>query len=208
MIVVGRKGGLRRFILYRLSSSHSIIYIMPYVGHQRSERQKAATITMYKQRWLPKPSTEDNKIDPTNPRLLSLARQKHKREMEKAKKLEYNSRRREQRICKRLEESQARAQKATEVVEERYERRLEKLEKETVCLKKDLARPEAHDRGASSRVQHAVQEALKHSSDSMGESYGVGAGETLLENGNPFSAPGTSLKTPISSPSKPPLPVD
>ena len=138
---------------------------MPYMGRQRSKLQKVATTAMYKRRWLQTPSTEANKTGLVNRHLPSQAQQKHRREMEEAKKLEYNSQRREKRMGKKLVELQARIQEA-EVLKERYKGRAEKWKKEKEFLKKEIARLKARDRRGSSRIQHAVQKAIKRGSES------------------------------------------
>jgi len=110
---------------------------------------------MHKRRWLPKPPVEAKEIDP---RLLSKERKEYKRELEKARRLEYNARRREQRALNRLEnaeyELQVRIKKAAELAEERYERKLEELRRETEDLRENLARLNARNRREPPRIQH------------------------------------------------------
>lgn len=120
---------------------------------------------MYEKRWLPKSPTEENTVTPESRRLLLQQQMKHRREIEKLKRLEYNSRRREQRAREEIRESQAQIEEVTEVVEEQYEERLEEWKKEKKCLKKDLARQNARVRREPSKIQHAVQKAAKRSGD-------------------------------------------
>lgn len=121
---------------------------------------------MRKRRWLPKsPSTADV-TDPKTRRLLSMERKKHKREIERLKKLVYNARRREWRMQERLRESHTQNQEASEAVGEQYEGRLEEWRKEKASLKRNITRLNARDRRGPSRTQHAVQRALAHSDTS------------------------------------------
>ena len=117
---------------------------------------------MQKRRWLPGSHAKTEVIDPANRRLLSRARKEHKREMEKVKKSEYNTRRREQRTREKLEESHAQVQEAVEATEAQYESRLEDLRREKEVLRKEVARLNAHVRREPSKIQHAVQKALNH----------------------------------------------
>jgi len=139
---------------------------MPLKGRQRSKRQKANAIAMQKRRWLPKSHPETKSIDPLNHRLLSQARKKRKRETEKAKKSEYNAARRERRLREELEESEARNQEVAESVAVQYEGQLEELKGEGKVLRKEVARLNARVRREPSKVQHAVQKALKHYKES------------------------------------------
>ena len=136
---------------------------MPLVGHQRSKRQKACTTAMREQKWLPKHPTTANTVDKTSHRLLSLAQTKHKREMEKVKKLEYNARRREQKVREELKESQGQIWETTEAREELHGERLNEWREEKKSLKKNLARLNAHNRREPLRTKNAVQKALKRS---------------------------------------------
>lgn len=61
------------------------------------------------------------------------------------------------------QELQAWIKKATEAAEERCERELEELRRETEDMKEDLARVNARNRREPPRIQHAVQMASKHS---------------------------------------------
>ena len=115
---------------------------------------------MRERRWLPKALLEANEIDPTDHRLLSRMQKKHEREMEKRKKLEYNARKREQRVQEKLNESQAQMQEATEVAEERYKGQLKEWKEERKGLKKDLARLNACNRQEPLRIEHAVRNAI------------------------------------------------
>lgn len=142
---------------------------MPCGGHQRSEHQKAHAIAMQKRRWLPKAPVKAQVINPTNRRLLSKERQKHKQELEKVRRLESNARRREQRLKEKLEkaelESQARVEEALEAAEEHHKEKLQEVKKGEESLKNNLARLNARNRREPSRIRHTVQRALRHSGD-------------------------------------------
>lgn len=147
------------------------LYAMPLKGHQRTGHQKAQTVAMHKRRWLPKSPIKANVIDPASSRLFSKERKKLNQEVEKARRMEANARRREQRAQEKLkkvkEESQAKIEEVTEAAEEHVEAMEERLEgkfkDEKAGMKKDLARLNARNRREPSRIEHAVQKALKHS---------------------------------------------
>jgi len=120
------------------------------------ECQKAHTAAMRKRRWLPKSHTETEVIDPPSRCVLSRARKEHKREVKKIKKLEYNTRRREQRTWEalgesrealeesweELEESQNHTwQEAVEATEVRYESQPKKLRGEKEVAKTERPHP-------------------------------------------------------------------
>jgi hypothetical protein len=119
---------------------------------------------MRKQRWLPKPLVKA--IDPTSSRLLSKERKKHKKELEEVRRLEYNSRRREERMEGKLRElereSQAKIEETAEAAEERYEGTIGELRRDKESLKKNLARLNARVHREPLKIQHAVQRALEH----------------------------------------------
>ena len=95
---------------------------------------------MQKRRWLPKSPARAEAVDPTTRRLISSMEKKHKREMEKVKKSEYNAWRRVQRAREEVKEPQVWIQEATEVAEEQYEEQFEAWRREKEGLKKDLSR--------------------------------------------------------------------
>ena len=147
---------------------------MPLEGHRRTKYQKAQTAAMGKRRWLPKPPIKANVINPTTTRLLSNERKKHEREMEKVRGMEANAQRQEQRVrgkLKRVEEGTgAKIEEVNEAAEERIEAMDERLEEkakewkeERASMKKDLAKLNARNHREPSRIEHAVQKALKHS---------------------------------------------
>jgi len=151
------------------------LYVMPLKGHRRTERQKAHDVEMRKRRWSPKSDTKTEAIDPANRRLLSRARVEYKREMKNLKRSEYNARRRERRareelmeVREELEGSQVQIQiqEAVEATERQYESQLEDLRGEKEVLKKEVARLDAHVRREPSKIQCAVQKALKHGNNS------------------------------------------
>ena len=120
---------------------------------------------MRKRRWLPKSPPKTNAISPANRRLLSSTQKKHKREVMKLKKLEYNSQRREQRTREELKESQARIEEVVEAAEEQNRVQREEWRREKDDMKKSLARLSARNRREPSKIQHAVQKALKQAGD-------------------------------------------
>lgn len=101
---------------------------MPLKGRQRTENQKAHTAAMQKRRWLPKSLAKTEAIDPATSRLLSNERKKHKRELERARRDEFNSRRRAQRAQEKLKKVKSELQVQIEEVAEVEERYVEKLQ--------------------------------------------------------------------------------
>ena len=95
---------------------------------------------MREQKWLPKHPTMANTTDTTSHHLLSLAQTKHKRGMEKVKKLEYNAWKREQKVREELKESQAQIWETTEVGEELHTEWLKEWREEKKSLKNNIAR--------------------------------------------------------------------
>jgi len=128
---------------------------------------------MGKQRRLSKSPIKAKAIDPENSRLLSKERKKYKQELEKVRRLEYNARRREQGAqerAKRVEqEFRVRTEEVVDAVEERceqrYEQQREEWRREKASLKKNLARLNARNHREPSRIEHAVQKALKRNKD-------------------------------------------
>ena len=120
---------------------------------------------MQKRRWSPKSPVKAKEIDPTSSRLLSGERKKHKQELEKARRSEFNAQRREQRAQEKVEkvelESRVRTEEAVEAVEERYEEKLQELRRGEEDLKKNVARLNAHNHREPSRIQHAVEKATR-----------------------------------------------
>jgi len=119
---------------------------------------------MQKRRWLPKSNTKTEVVDPVTRHLLSREHAEHMQEVEKVKKSEYNSRMGERRAREELEDLQVRTQEAVEAAELRYESELEELRGEIEALKKEVTRLrlKAHVRRDPSKVQYAVQKAIKH----------------------------------------------
>jgi hypothetical protein len=118
----------------------------------------------------PKSPLEAKTIDPANLRLFAEEQRKLRKELEKARRLELNERRRERRAHKKAEKekkvSQVRVEEAVKAVEERYEGQREEWKREKESLKKQLAKLDARNRREPSKIQHAVQKALKHSENS------------------------------------------
>lgn len=135
---------------------------MPLIGHQRTKNQKAHTAAMGKQRWATKSPTKANRINPKDRRHYSMVRKEVRRAIKKIKKSEYNAQKRERRVKERLSESQAQTQEAVKEADERHEEQTKELRKEKESLKKDIKRLKAHDCREPSKIQHAVQRALKH----------------------------------------------
>jgi hypothetical protein len=166
------RAGRRIDEIYSLPSSTppSILYAMPLKGHQRTVRQKAQTAALRKQQHLPKSPLKAKTIDLTNPRLFAEEQRKVRKIAENARRSELNGRRRERRIQEKLEkekqESQVRVEEAVKAVEERYEGQREEWKGEKESLKKQLAKLNARNRREPSKIQHAVQKALKNSEDS------------------------------------------
>jgi len=128
---------------------------------------------MGKRRWLPKSPIKAKTIDPENSRLLSKERKKSKQELEKIRRLEYNARRREQGAQERARRAEqvfrVQAEEVVDATEERceqwYEQQREEWRREKESLKKNLARLNARNRREPSRIEHAVQKALKRNKD-------------------------------------------
>jgi hypothetical protein len=145
-----------------------MVYTTPLVGHHRSRKQKICTAAMRERRRWPKSPPNANAVDQTNRRLLSQAKKKHRKEMEKAKKADLSGRKREQRLREKLMESQARTEEADEVAEKLHEgwhkewgRQKESWIEEREGLKKELARLKARERREPLKIQHAVQRTSK-----------------------------------------------
>ena len=119
---------------------------MPLKGRQRTEGQKAQTAALHKRRLLPKSSVKADAIDPASSRLLSKERKKHKEELEKIRRSEYNARRSTKRAEGKLKEvqreTQTRIEEAAKATIERCEGTLKELRREKESLKKELARLE------------------------------------------------------------------
>jgi hypothetical protein len=146
---------------------------MPLKGRQRSEKQKAHAATIHERRWLPKSQPEAEAISPKQRRLQYKADKKYRKEHEESKRLQYNSQRREKWLRKNLEDVEHKSEvlfeegveEGVRVAGERYEGKVEDLRDRNRNLSKNLARLNARNRREPSRMEHAVQKALKHSRD-------------------------------------------
>jgi flagellar biosynthesis GTPase FlhF len=113
---------------------------------------------------------EDKPINPADCRLLSTERKKHKKELEKVRRSKANAWKREQRAREKLKkvehEAQVQANEAAKAVVEQYKGQFKAWSREKESLKKDLAKLNARNRREPLKIQHAVQKALEHASDS------------------------------------------
>ena len=174
---VSWKGGSSKPTLCHPKLHHLLLQTMPFEGPRRSKHQKAQTTAMQKRWWSQKSCAPVTAVDPTSCRLLSKERRKAKQELGRARRSDYNSRRREKRAQQKLKEAECESQaRIEEVVEERCRSSLmelrketeglkgekESLKKEKEKLKKDLARLKACNRREPSRVHREVQKALEH----------------------------------------------
>ncbi|KAF9788702.1 hypothetical protein BJ322DRAFT_1106672 [Thelephora terrestris] len=136
---------------------------MPLKGRQRSKLQKAATAALQQKRWSTKPPIYPLTLDPETLRHLQELQEEHERLMERKREIERHERE-AQRLRGLITDIQ-RQERERKKTKERHERRIERYRKECKSLEDEIARLDAHDRRMPSRIQHAVQEALKRSSD-------------------------------------------